>query len=82
MRMQQDEPAIVADQHVEPQTRRSIWACHTPEKYMLLTTGQRNILLLNNEESNTYTEVVMGPESERWLEAMGSEMESMRDNRV
>jgi hypothetical protein len=24
----------------------------------------------------------MGPESERWLEAMGSEMESMRDNRV
>jgi hypothetical protein len=24
----------------------------------------------------------MGPESERWLEAMRSEMESMRDNRV
>jgi hypothetical protein len=37
---------------------------------------------LDNEEPNTYTEAVMGPESERWLEVMRSEMESMRDNRI
>jgi hypothetical protein len=37
---------------------------------------------LDNEEPNTYTEAVMGPESKRWLEAMRSEMEFMRDNRV
>ena len=49
---------------------------------MLLTIGQRDILLLDNEEPNTYIEAVMGPESERWLEAMRSEMESMRDNQV
>ena len=49
---------------------------------MLLTIGQRDILLLDNEEPNTYIEAVMGPESERWLEAMRSKMESMRDNQV
>ena len=43
---------------------------------MLLTIGQRDILLLDNEEPNTYTEAVMGPGS------MRSKMESMRDNQV
>ena len=80
--VQQDEPAIVANQHVEPQPRRSIRACRAPEKYMLLTMGQHDILLLDSEEPNTYMEAVMGPDSERWLEAMRSEMESMRDKRV
>ena len=37
--VQQDEPAIVADQHVEHQPRRSIRARHAPEKYTLLTIG-------------------------------------------
>jgi hypothetical protein len=49
---------------------------------MLLTTGQRDILLLDNKEPNTYIEGVMGPKSKRWLEAMRSEMEFMRDNRA
>ena len=49
---------------------------------MLQTTGQRDILLLDNEEPNTYTEAVMGSKSERWLEAMRFKMESMRDNQV
>ena len=73
---------MVADQHAKPQPRRSIRACCTPKKYTLLTMGQRDILLLDNEEPNTYTKAVMGSESERWLEAMRSKMESMRDNRV
>jgi hypothetical protein len=79
--VQQDESAIVADQHAEPQPRRSIRA-RPPQKYTLLTTGQRDILLLDNKEPNTYTEAVMGSESVRWLEAMRSEMEPIRDNRV
>ena len=49
---------------------------------MLLTIGQHDILLLDNEEPNSYMEAVIGPESERWLEAMRFKMESMRDNRV
>ena len=44
--------------------------------------GQRDILLLDNAEPNTYTKAVMGSEFERWLEAMRSKMESMRDNQV
>jgi hypothetical protein len=44
--------------------------------------GQRDILFLDNEEPNTYTKVVMGPGFERWFEAMRSEMEFMRDNRI
>ena len=30
----------------------------------------------------TYTEVIMGPESEKWFGAMKSEIESMHDNQV
>jgi hypothetical protein len=81
--VQQDEPAMVADQHAEPQPRRLVRARRTPEKYtLLMTTGPRDILLLDNEEPNTYTEAVMGLEFDRWLEAMRSEMDSMRDNQV
>src|SRR5438105_2169398 len=73
---------MVTDQHVEPQPRRSMRARRATVKYTLLTTGQRDILLLDNKEPNTYTEVVKGSESERWLDAMRSEMESMRENQV
>ena len=51
-------------------------------KYMLLTTGQCVILLFDNEEPNTYTEVVMGHKSNRWLDALQSKIESMRENQV
>ena len=47
----QDEPTIVADQHAEPQARRSIQARCAPKKYTLLTTGQHDILLLDNERA-------------------------------
>ena len=43
-----------------------------------LTTGQRDV----NDEPNTYTETIMGPDSEKWLGAMKSEIESMHDNQV
>jgi len=38
--------------------------------------------LLDNEEPKTYTEAMMGPDYERWLDAMLSKMESMRENQV
>jgi len=37
---------------------------------------------LDNEEPKTYTEALMGLEYDRWLDAMQSEMESMRENQV
>ena len=43
-------------------------------------TGQRDILLLDNDEPKDYMEAMMGPDSEKWLEAMGSEIKSMYNN--
>jgi hypothetical protein len=75
-------------QHIVPQDveglvpRRPIRACHTTEKFTLLTTKQRDILLLDNGEPMTYTEAIMGPNSEKCLGAMESELQSMHDNQV
>jgi hypothetical protein len=65
-----------------PAPRRSIWARRATEKFTLLTTEQCDILLLDNDEPITYTEAMMGLDSEKWLGAMESEIESMHDNQV
>ena len=62
--------------------RRSVRARRAPEKFMLLTTGQRDVLLLDNDEAKTYMEAITGPDSEKWLGAMKSEIESMHSNQV
>nr|CAE04463.2 OSJNBa0029L02.4 [Oryza sativa Japonica Group] len=54
----------------------------TPARYALLTTGQHDILLLDNDEPTTYEETMVGPDSEKWLGAMKSEIESMHVNQV
>ena len=41
-----------------------------------------DILLLDNDEPKTYWEAMVGPDSEKWLGAMRSELESMRENQV
>jgi hypothetical protein len=43
---------------------------------------QCDILLLDNDESITYTEAMMGPDSKKWPGLMESEIESMHDNQV
>ena len=40
------------------------------------------VLLLEHDEPANYMEAMEGPESEKWLEAMKSEMGSMYDNQV
>jgi hypothetical protein len=65
-----------------PALHRSIRACYTTEKFTLLTTEQCDILLLDNDEPVTYTEAIMGPDSEKWLAGMESKIESMHDNQV
>jgi hypothetical protein len=44
--------------------------------------GQRDVLLLDNDEPKTYTDEIMGPDSKKWLGAMKSEIESMHNNQV
>jgi hypothetical protein len=62
--------------------RRSMRAHHPTKKFTLLTTEQYNILLLDNDEPMTYAEAMMGPDSEKWLRVIESEIESMHDNQV
>jgi hypothetical protein len=42
----------------------------------------RDISLLDNDEPMTYTEAMMGLDSEKWLGAMKSETEYIHDNQV
>jgi hypothetical protein len=78
----QEVQDIVPPDVKAPAPRRSIRAHHTTKKFTLLTTAQRDILLLDNDEPMTYMEAMMGPDSEKFLEAMESEIESMHDNQV
>jgi hypothetical protein len=50
--------------------QRSVRARRAPEKFILLTAGQHDVLLLDNDEPKTHTEAIMGPDSEKWLGAM------------
>lgn len=65
-----------------PTSRRSERIRRTPARYALLTIRQRDILLLDNDEPTTYEEAMVGPDSEKWLGAMKSEIESMHVNQV
>ncbi|KAL4368402.1 hypothetical protein GQ457_05G022260 [Hibiscus cannabinus] len=62
--------------------RRSTRERHEPERYGFLVTTHGDIILVDQDESKTYQEAVASPDSEKWLEAMRSEMDSMSDNQV
>jgi len=53
---------------------------HQPKKYGLLLTQEGDVLLMDQDEPMTYQEAIIEPVSEKWLEDMGSEMESMYTN--
>mgnify|MGYP005828785385 CR=1 FL=1 len=40
------------------------------------------VMLLDNDEPMSYGEAMVGPDSDKWLEAMKSEMGSMYENKV
>jgi hypothetical protein len=42
----------------------------------------RDVLLLDSDESATYSEAIESTDSEAWLGAMISELKSMDDNQV
>ena len=78
----QDEQEVIELVAEESAPRRSVRARRAPEKFTLLTTGQRNILLLDNDDPKTYTKPMMGLDSEKCLGAIKSEIESIHDNQV
>ncbi|KAK8990902.1 hypothetical protein V6N11_028858 [Hibiscus sabdariffa] len=62
--------------------RRSTRERHEPERYGFLITTHGDVILVNQDEPKTYQEAVSSPDSEKWLEAMRSEMDSMSENQV
>ncbi|KAK8590161.1 hypothetical protein V6N12_024544 [Hibiscus sabdariffa] len=62
--------------------RRSTRERHEPERYGFLVTTHGDIILVDQDEPKTYQEAVASPDSEKWLEAMRSEMDSMSENQV
>ncbi|WVZ90398.1 LOW QUALITY PROTEIN: hypothetical protein U9M48_036704 [Paspalum notatum var. saurae] len=79
---QQDESSVEHSVETPLTPRRSQRAHRAPDRYMFLPMGRHDVLLLYNDEPKTYKEAVMGPDSEKWLEAMRSELKSMADNQV
>ena len=72
----QDEQNVVESVDEASAPRRSKRPRQLPIKY------GHDVLLLNNDEPNTYSEAMVDPDSESWLEAMRSEIKSMHDNQV
>ncbi|KAK8634247.1 hypothetical protein V6N13_015075 [Hibiscus sabdariffa] len=62
--------------------RRSTRELHEPERYGFLVTSHGDVILVDQDEPKTYQEAVSSPDSEKWLEAMRSEMDSMSSNQV
>ncbi|KAL4280887.1 hypothetical protein GQ457_03G017760 [Hibiscus cannabinus] len=62
--------------------RRSTRERHEPERYGFLITTHGDVILVDQDEPKTLQEAVASSESEKWLEAMRSEMDSMSDNQV
>ena len=58
--------------------RRSTRKRTTPDWYNLVMS----VMLLYNDEPASYEEAMMSPDSDKWLGAMKSEMESMYENQV
>ncbi|KAG8496949.1 hypothetical protein CXB51_008176 [Gossypium anomalum] len=82
---QQQIPQEIEEQVTTVETQpphRSLRERHAPERYGFLITMHGDILLIDQDEPRTYQEAVASLGSEKWLEAMRSEMDSMYENQV
>ena len=73
-----DDDHETSDQ-VTTEPRRSTRARSTPEWY---GNPGLEVMLVDHGEPTNYEEVMMSPDSDRWLEAMKCEIGSMYENKV
>ena len=66
---------------VAPNLRRSS-RIRNKQVVDVMLTESSEIFLIENSEPTTYKQALASPDSEKWLEAMKSEMQSMSDNQV
>ena len=73
-----DDDHETSDQ-VTTEHRRSTRVRTAPEWY---GNPVLEVMLLDHDEPTNYEEAMMSPDSEKWLEAMKSEMGSMYENKL
>ena len=64
---------------VTTKPRRSTWTRTASEWY---SNPVLEVMLLDNNEPTSYGEAMVGPDSDKWLEAIKSERGSMYENKV
>ena len=82
MEMETDSQQVVEPESYAQGLRRSGRVRHEPERYGFLITNDQRIELADQNEPTTYWEAIECPNSDKWLGAMESEMQSMYDNQV
>ena len=73
---------VVEPTQVTQDLRRSDRIRQYPERYGFLVTDNHDVILMDHDEPASYQEAISSTDSDRWLEAMKSEMQSMYDNQV
>ena len=73
---------FIADSSKTQVFRRTSRIHSVLERYGFLISEQKNVLHVENDEPTTYEESLNSSESDQWLNAMKSEMDSMYTNQV
>ena len=73
---------LIADSSKTQVFRRTSRIRCVPERYGFLISKQKDVLLIENDELTTYEESLNSSESNQWLKAMKSELDSMCTNKV
>ena len=73
---------VVETQPSTHDLRRSDRVRRKPERYGFLITDDQIVELIEDNEPTTYREAIESPVSDKWIEAMKSEMQSMYNNQV
>ena len=76
------QQTIVYTLPIPQNLRRSDRIHHEPERYEFLVTDNHDVFLVDKNEPTTYQEAMLDLDSEKWLEAMKSEIQSMYDNQI
>ncbi|OAO97959.1 hypothetical protein AXX17_AT4G08610 [Arabidopsis thaliana] len=73
---------VVEPIHVEPEVRRSERSRHEPDRFGDWVTDDHALFIIESDEPTSYEKALIGPDSDKWLEAAKSEMESMSQNKI
>ena len=82
MEILQVSQLVIESTYFSQDPRRSSRIHHEPKRYGFLVTDDKTIELVDQDEPTTYHEIMMSPNSEKWLQAMKSEMQLMYENQV